>query len=72
LGFALFFAIPATLFFWKEVETHRFIRVQKNQHPNGKKTTAMKTKSISRSAFFNSRLLIGFTLCSVGVLLALG
>ena len=31
----------------------------------------MKTKSTSRSAFFNPRVLIGFVLCSVGVLLAL-
>ena len=31
----------------------------------------MKTNSTSRAAFFNSRLLIGFALCSVGVLLAL-
>jgi probable HAF family extracellular repeat protein len=31
----------------------------------------MKTESTSRAAFFNSRLLIGFALCSVGLLLAL-
>ena len=31
----------------------------------------MKTSSTSRSAFFHSRVLIGFALCSVGVLLAL-
>jgi hypothetical protein len=31
----------------------------------------MKTKSASRSAFFNPRVLIGFALCSIGVLLAL-
>jgi probable HAF family extracellular repeat protein len=31
----------------------------------------MKTQSTSRAAFFNSRLLTGFALCSVGLLLAL-
>ncbi len=31
----------------------------------------MKTNSTSRSAFFNPRVLIGFVLCSVGLLLAL-
>ena len=31
----------------------------------------MKTKSASRAAFFNPRVLIGFVLCSVGLLLAL-
>ena len=31
----------------------------------------MKKQSASRSAFFNPRALIGFVLCSVGVLLAL-
>jgi len=31
----------------------------------------MKTKSASRSAFFNPRVLVGFVLCSIGVLLAL-
>src|SRR5437867_2555907 len=31
----------------------------------------MKKQSASRSAFFNPRVLIGFVLCSVGVLLAL-
>ena len=31
----------------------------------------MKTQSTSRSAFFNPRVLIGFVLCSVGLLLAL-
>ena len=31
----------------------------------------MKTKSISRAAFLNSRLLIGFALCAAGLLLAL-
>jgi len=30
----------------------------------------MKNKSASRVAFFNSRVLIGFVLCSIGVLLA--
>src|SRR5262245_38529966 len=30
----------------------------------------MKTKSISRSAFFNPRALIGFVLCSLGFLLS--
>jgi hypothetical protein len=30
----------------------------------------MKTKSNSRSAFFNPRVLVGFVLCSVGLLLA--
>ena len=30
----------------------------------------MKTNSTSRSAFFNPRLLIGFVLCSIGLLLA--
>ncbi len=38
---------------------------------NPKKTTSIKTKSTSRSAFFNSRVLIGFALCSVGLLSAL-
>src|SRR5436190_3650209 len=32
---------------------------------------AMKKKSASQSAFFHSRVLIGFALCSIGVLLAL-
>src|SRR5438874_2535921 len=32
---------------------------------------AMKKKSASQSAFFNPRILIGFVLCSVGLLLAL-
>src|SRR5215471_11470460 len=32
----------------------------------------MKTNSTSRSAFFNSRLLVGFALCSAGLLLAAG
>lgn len=40
-------------------------------HPNRKKQHPMKAKSTSRSAFFDSRVLIGFALCSVGVLLAL-
>ena len=31
----------------------------------------MKTNSVSRSAFFNPRLVLGFVLCSIGVLLAL-
>src|SRR5438132_2196223 len=31
----------------------------------------MKTNSTSQSAFFNPRLLTGFVLCSVGLLLAL-
>ena len=30
----------------------------------------MKTNSTSRSAFFNPRALIGFVLCSIGLLLA--
>ena len=34
-------------------------------------TTSMKTKSTSQSAFFNPRVLIGFALCSIGVLLTL-
>src|SRR5207247_7168874 len=32
----------------------------------------MKKQSASQSAFFNPRVLIGFVLCSVGLLLALG
>jgi len=32
---------------------------------------SMKKQSASRSAFFDPRVLIGFVLCSVGVLLAL-
>ena len=40
-------------------------------HQNTKKPALMKTKSTSRSAFFISRLLIGFALYSVGLLLAL-
>src|SRR5437773_808217 len=32
---------------------------------------AMQKQSASRSAFFNPRVLIGFVLCSIGVLLAL-
>jgi N-acetylneuraminic acid mutarotase len=39
--------------------------------PNPKKPTGLKTKSASRSAFFNSRVVIGLALCSVGLLLAL-
>jgi hypothetical protein len=39
--------------------------------PNPNKPTGLKTKSASRSAFFNSRVVIGLALCSVGLLLAL-
>jgi hypothetical protein len=42
----------------------------KTKHTN-EMTTSMKTKSTSQSAYFNPRILIGFALCSVGLLLAL-
>src|SRR5438034_3196114 len=35
-----------------------------------KRTPSMKKKSASQSAFFNPRVLIGFVICSVGLLLA--
>src|SRR5439155_5645438 len=38
---------------------------------NIKMKTPMKTNFTSRSAFFNPRVLIGFVLCSIGLLLAL-
>ena len=39
-------------------------------NPNTRKTTSTKTKSISQSAFFNPRVVIGFALCSIGVSMA--
>src|SRR5438094_8436837 len=41
----------------------------KTKHTN--EMTTMKTNPTSRSAFFNPRVLIGFVLCSIGVLLTL-
>jgi len=47
----------------------QFTYLLKTKHTN--EMTTMKTNPTSRSAFFNPRVLIGFVLCSVGVLLTL-